>query len=111
MSTGDWSFAPVDVLDVADGIGGVILSIVAILIVSGLILVLLPFVLFVFEVPIVIAASILFSRSWVVTARSIDEVREWRVRGFLRSRAAVREVADELRRGVTAEPESAEAGA
>jgi hypothetical protein len=110
-TTDGWDVGPVDFLDVTDGLGGVIISIVAILIISGLILVLLPFILFVVEVPIVIAASIVFSRSWVVTARSLDEVREWRVRGFLRSRAAVREVADELRRGVTAEPEHAEVGA
>ena len=35
------------------------------------------------------------------------ELREWRIRGPFRSRAAVREVADELRRGVHAEPEHA----
>ena len=113
-TTDGWSATPVDFLDVAEGVAGVIVSIVAILIVSGLVLVLLPFVLFVFEVPIAIAASIFLSRSWVVTARSIGpppEVREWRVRGFLASRGAVREVADELRRGVRAEPEHAEARA
>jgi hypothetical protein len=113
MQTDGWDFMPIDMGSVGDGIGGIIATIVIVLVVTGLILLLLPLLLFVIEVPIAIAASIFFTRSWVVTAETVgagDEplYREWRVRGPLRSRAAVREVADELRRGVRAEPEYAE---
>ena len=91
-------------------IGGIIAAIVSGLLVAVLIIVLLPIFLLIVEGAFVIATTLFFRRAWVVTARcSMPPLeREWRVRGVFRSRAAVREVAEELRRGVTAEPEYAE---
>jgi hypothetical protein len=108
----DWLDFPTT-FDTGD-LGGVLAVIAIVLLLTVLVVVLLPFLVFLLELVVVVVASLILRRAWVVTARSLGpspEVREWRVRGFLRSRAAVREVADELRRGVTAEPEHAEAGA
>jgi hypothetical protein len=91
-------------------IGGIIAAIVIGLLVAVLVIVLLPVFLLIVEGAFVIAATVFFRRTWVVTARCFMPPleREWRVRGVFRSRAAVREVAEELRRGVIAEPEHAE---
>jgi hypothetical protein len=104
----DFSF--VDIPSDDSIIGGIIAAIVIGLLVAVLIIVLLPIFLLIVEGAFVIAATLFFRRAWVVTARcSMPPLkREWRVRGVFRSRAAVREVAEELRRGVTAEPEYAE---
>ena len=103
----DWLDAPLvdSVGDLPGVVGLVLISVLA----AILIIALLPVVLLVVEAILVAAASVFLRRAWVVTARSADppEERQWRVRGMFRSRAAVREVADELQRGVRAEPEYA----
>jgi hypothetical protein len=90
-----------------DLLGGILAAIAFVLIVAVLIVVFLPLVLFVFEVLFVVAGAMFAFRPWLVKAvcpnAQID--RRWLVRGPLRARRAVREVADELARGVRAEPE------
>jgi hypothetical protein len=90
-------------------IGGILVGVVAVILLAIVIVVVLPLVFLLLELIVVVVASVFFRRSWVVVARSANppEERVWRVPGFLGSRAAVREVADELRRGVRAEPENA----
>jgi len=59
----------------------------------------------------VVIAAIMLGRPWLVIASTSGppaEARRWLVRGPRASRRAVREVADELRRGVVAEPETFE---
>ena len=54
---------------------------------------------------VLIALVFLIRRLWIVEAISgSGERRAWHVRGWLRSRRAVHEVARELKLGVTAEP-------
>jgi hypothetical protein len=92
-------------------IGGIVITIAVAVLVAFLIVLLLPVVILVVEAIFVVVATIALRRTWVVSARTAGpppEVRSWRVRGPLRSWRAVREVADELRRGVTAEPSIAE---
>jgi hypothetical protein len=90
-----------------DFLGGIRAAIAFVLIVAVLIVVFLPLVLFVFEVLFVVAGAMFAFRPWLVKAvcpnAQID--RRWLVRGPLHARRAVREVADELARGVRAEPE------
>ena len=89
---------------------GLLLAIVIAIAVAFSIVILLPAILLVVETLFVVLASVAFGRAWRVRAQTLGpppEIREWRVRGLFRSRAAVREVADELRRGVHAEPEHA----
>jgi hypothetical protein len=102
-------------LDFVSGPGDLIASLaIAVflaVVVAALIVLFLPLIVFVFEALAVVAAAIAFRRPWLVVASTSDspsEERRWLVRGFLGSRGAVREVADELRRGVPAEPEAFE---
>jgi hypothetical protein len=90
-----------------DFLGGILAAIAFAVIVAVLIVVFLPLILFVLEAMFVGAGAMLAFRPWLVKAvcpnSQID--RRWLVRGPLRARRAVREVADELARGVRAEPE------
>ena len=90
-----------------DFLSGILAAIAVVLIVAVLIVVFLPLILFVLEVLFVVAGAALAFRPWLVRAvcpgSQID--RRWLVRGPLRARRAVREVADELARGERAEPE------
>jgi hypothetical protein len=88
-------------------IGGVLLTIAVIAIVGALIVVLLPVILLFFELVFAVLATIAALRPWLIRAATVGPPaaeQSWCVRGFLRSRRAVAEVADELRRGVHAEP-------
>jgi hypothetical protein len=106
----------IQVLDVpSDDVGGVIAGIVAAIVlgilVTVLIIVLAPLIVFVFEAILVVIAAIALGRPWLVVASTLGppaEERHWLVKGPFASRRAVREVADELRRGVIAEPETFE---
>jgi hypothetical protein len=105
-----------DGLNLADGfmwldgdsiIGGILLAVAVAVLVAILIVVLLPVLLLIVEVVFVLVATFMFRRTWIVTARTLGpppEVRTWHVRGPIRSRQAVREVGDELSRGVPAAP-------
>jgi hypothetical protein len=90
-----------------DFLSGILAAIAVVLIVAVLIVVFLPLILFVLEVLFVVAGAMLAFRPWLVKAVCPDSQidRRWLVRGPLRARRAVREVADELARGVRAEPE------
>ena len=105
----DWLEVPF--VDVGDGIlGGIVLGIALAILVAVVIVLVLPAILLVVEALIVAVGSLALRRAWSVEARTLgppSEERIWRVRGPFASRAAVREVADELRRGVHAEPENA----
>jgi len=60
---------------------------------------------------LVIAALLLLRGAWIVDATTTGpppEAKAWKVRGWRRSRDALEEVADELRRGVEAAPEEGE---
>ena len=102
----------VDVPSDAGGfVAGLVITIIAAVLVTVLILLLAPIVVFVFEAILVVIAAIALGRPWLVVASTAGppaEERRWLVRGPLASRRAVREVADELRRGVIAEPETFE---
>jgi hypothetical protein len=88
-------------------IGGVLLTITVIVLVGVLIVVLLPVILLCFELVFAVVATLAALRPWLVRATTVGppaDEQSWCVRGFLRSRRAMAEVADELRRGVHAEP-------
>jgi hypothetical protein len=107
---GDRDLLDIPYLDLGPGddfLGGIVAAIAVVLIVALLIVVFLPLILFVVEVLFVVAGAMLAFRPWLVKTvcpgSQID--RRWLVRGPLRARRAVREVADELAQGVRAEPE------
>jgi hypothetical protein len=103
-----------DIGPIDSDLGGIIFGVLAVVLLAILIVVLLPFIVLVVEALVVLIASMFLRRPWIVTARTTEpptETRQWKVRGPFRTRAAVREVADELRRGVEAAPEHAEVGA
>ncbi len=106
----------IQVLDVpSDDAGGIIAGIVAAIVVGILvtvvIILLAPLIVFVVEAILVVIAAFVLGRPWLVVASTAGpppEDQHWLVKGPLASRRAVREVADELRRGVIAEPETFE---
>jgi hypothetical protein len=107
---GDGDLLDVPYLDLGPGddfLSGLLAAIALVLLVAVLIVIFLPLILFVLEALFVAAGAVFAFRPWLVKAvcplAHID--RRWLVRGPLRARRAVREVADELRRGVPAEPE------
>jgi hypothetical protein len=107
----DWVAVPV--LD-GDDLAGVLVGLGVLLLVGVLfavvILVFLPLVVFLAEAVAVLVAATVLGRRWFVVASTLGppaEERRWQVRGFLASRRAVREVADELRSGVEAAPADA----
>jgi hypothetical protein len=92
--------------DIGGLIGGIVLGVVIVVLLGVLVVVLLPIVLFILEIPLVLALVFVIRRLWIIEAISgSGERRAWHVRGWLRSRRAVHEVARELELGVTAEPE------
>jgi hypothetical protein len=94
-----------------DHVAGIVGALVLAVVLAILVVVLLPLVVLVVEALVVLLASLALRRAWIVRAETLGpppEIRVWRVRGPLRARSAVREVAGELRRGVPAEPEHAE---
>jgi hypothetical protein len=94
--------------DIAGILAAIVIGVVLTLVLSVLVAVLLPVVLFLLEVPIVLALVFVVRRLWIVEAISEGGRRNaWRVRGWLRARRAVAEVADELERGLHAEPDEA----
>jgi hypothetical protein len=97
----------IDVGPADDFFGGIVVGIVIVVLIAVLILAFLPLILFVLEALFVVAGAMLAFRPWLVRARApgANLERRWLVRGPLRARRAVREVADELERGVRAEPE------
>jgi hypothetical protein len=101
-------FDDVPVGDVGEIVGAIVVGIVLTVVVAVLVVVLLPLVLFLLEVPIVLVLVFVVRRMWIVEAVSDGGSRRaWYVRGWRHSRRAVAEVADELERGVRAEPEEA----
>jgi hypothetical protein len=90
-----------------DFFGGIVGAIVLVVLIGVLIVVFLPLILFALEALFVLAGAFLAFRPWLVTASapSAGIERCWLVRGPLRARRAVREVANELAFGVPAEPE------
>ena len=107
----DWlNFSPIDLgADEPLGlVGALLLGLLAAVLLAVFIVFFLPLILFVLEALAVVLAALLLGRKWVVVASTDGpppEVRRWRVRGWRTSRRGVREVADELRQGVRAEPE------
>lgn len=108
-------FDPLNVIDVpasTDNLIGAIIVLAVVVVVLGLLIFLfLPLVLFVLEAAAVVVAAVALGRPWLVVASTGGppaEERRWLVRGFRGSRAAVREVADELGYGVPAQPEDFE---
>lgn len=68
----------------------------------------LPALVFLAEIPILVAGLLFFGRPWAVEAwpeGDEHEKRTWRVRGWRAARLAVDEVARELRQGVEAAPD------
>jgi hypothetical protein len=88
-----------------DDLAGIAFGIVLALVIGVLIVVLLPFILFILEIPLVLALVFVVRRLWIVEAVSgSGEKRAWKVRGWRRSRRAVDEVARELEAGLVAAP-------
>jgi hypothetical protein len=88
-------------------IGGILLAVAVAVAIGVVIVVLLPVFLLIVEVVFAVVATTIALRPWIVRATTVGppaDERTWGVRGFLRSRRAVAEVADELRRGAVAEP-------
>jgi hypothetical protein len=110
---GPWADLPIFDFGGDDSlIGGILLAVTVALLIGVVIVVLLPVILLLGELALAVAATMVALRPWVVRATTVGppvDERVWGVRGFLRSRRAVREVADELRRGVRAEPAQWEA--
>jgi hypothetical protein len=114
-SDGRW-WDGIQVLDApSDDVGGIVAGIVAAIVVGILvtvvIIVLAPLIVFAFEAVIVVIAAIVLGRPWLVVASTAGpppEEQRWLVKGPFASRRAVREVVDELRRGVLAEPRTFE---
>ena len=100
-----WAGGPMD--DGLSFVAGLVLSLVALVVVGVLLVLFLPLLVFLAEAVVVAVGAFALARPWIVEAESGDELRRWRVRGFLGSRAAVAEVARELHAGVTAAPERA----
>jgi hypothetical protein len=76
-------------------------------VVTILIAIFLPLLVFAFEAAFVVVGLVLLQRPWLVVATTPgppEETQRWLVRGLLRSRAAVREVSRELESGVEAAP-------
>jgi hypothetical protein len=107
---GDWAGYPVDIdlpdVDLAgDDVGGVIAIAIAVVVVIALFVVLFffwPLVSLLFA--LAVGGALLLARMagvapWTVRAVSADRSREWRVRGFLRSRRVMHGVARALERG------------
>jgi hypothetical protein len=93
---------------VSDTVATLVIGLVFAVVVAVLIVVFLPIVVFVFEALIIVVAAVALRRPWLVIASTAGppaEERRWLVRGLFESRRAAREVADELRRGVHAEPQ------
>ena len=83
-------------------IGGILLALAVAVVIGVVIVVLLPVFLLIVEVIFAVVATTVALRPWVVRATTVGppaDERTWGVRGFLRSRRAMAEVADELRRG------------
>jgi hypothetical protein len=108
-----WVDVPLSDFGADDSVlGGILLAVTVVLLVGVVIVVLLPVILLLGEVILAVVATTVALRPWVVRATTVGppvDERSWGVRGFLRSRRAMAEVADELRRGVTAEPTEWEA--
>lgn len=113
----DVPFDPIDGIGMLTDCGGGVLGLIAAILLGILVAALLallivfflPLVLFAVEAVIIIAAAVALGRPWYVVAATDGpppETRRWLVRGLRGSRRAVREVADELRRGVVAAPET-----
>jgi hypothetical protein len=86
--------------DAGGFVAGLLVSILVVAVLAVLVVVLLPVILFVLEIPLVLALVFVVRRLWIVEAVSSGGTRRaWRVRGWLRSRRAVREVARELETG------------
>jgi hypothetical protein len=98
------------------GIGDVSLEGIAVgltlaIVFAILIVLFLPLILFALDAVFVAAGAYALGFPWRVTAATAgppSETLSWGVRGWWRSRRAVREVARELGAGVRAEPEDAE---
>lgn len=85
-------------LDFSD-LGGLIASIVLGLALAVVIFILLPPILFLLELLFVVFALVTTIRPWLVVAETHNESHEWKVRGWRKSRRAIREIAYQLRKG------------
>ena len=97
--------------DLSDIVAGLVITIVAAILFVLVVAFLLPALIFGGEAIIIVLGLLVLAAPWRVEATTggpPEEEMSWRVRGVLRSRRAVREVAKELRHGVEAEPEDAE---
>jgi hypothetical protein len=102
-----FEFIPNVDFDVGGIVGTIVVGLVLTVVLGALVVFLLPVLTFLAEIPIVLVMVFLVRRLWIVEARSGAAVRTWQVRGWRRSRRAVREVARELQLGVPAEPDEA----
>jgi hypothetical protein len=84
-------------------VASIVLTLVAIVGFTIVILVLFPAILFLLEIPVVIALALIFRRRYVIEARSqtTGQVRSWTVRGWRRSGLVQRQVAEQLARGAS----------
>jgi Flp pilus assembly protein TadB len=83
----------------ADDLAGLIFSIVVGLVLAVLIFILLPPLIFLVELVVVGFAIATTLRPWLVVAESRSRTVEWKVKGWRRSRRAIREIARQLRAG------------
>ena len=88
--------------DDVSGYGGLALVLVALVVVIALLWLVLP--LLVFGAGVVFATAALLARllslsAWTVRAQQRDVILTWRVRGLLRSRRVLAEVAEKLATG------------
>lgn len=99
-------------IDMSDfSLVGLVIGLVISLLVALVIVLLLPLVLFLVEALIVLAGVALLRGTWFIEASTAGippERKTWKVKGWVRSRRAVREVASELRAGVDAAPAEGE---
>jgi hypothetical protein len=85
----------------ADSIAAVVVSLVLFVGAAVLIFILLPPLLFVAELALATVGLLLAFRPWLVVAESDTHHLEWKVKGWRRSRRAVKRIARQLRAGET----------
>ena len=92
-------------------LAGIAFGVAFAVVIGVVVVIVVPLVLFVAELLLVLVAVLLLRGTWIVEARTAGPSatqKAWKVRGWLRGKRAVEEVASELRAGVEAAPAEGE---